>query len=211
MLRFGKRKSGDMLSFSIRGRTITIRFGFCMMLLCLFLLTGDTLLPCLVCCMLHECGHLAVCLILHLRVRELEFGCGRLTLRLQHSPETLPIGRQLLLHGGGILSSLLFAAVAALLSCCGVPTGLWVSVNLCLAAFHLIPAPGLDGGRLWMLIGERLLPAEWVGLWEFAGQGIAFWIFALFAAGALMSGEVAAAIAFGLLAVCCICRFSRTK
>lgn len=200
-----------MLSFSVRGRVVTIRFGFCMTLLCLFLLTGDTLFPCFICCMLHECGHLAVCMLLHLAVRELEFGCGGLTLKLQSSPETLSIGRQMLLHGGGILSSLLFAAIAALLSCCGMQTELWVWVNLSLAVFHLIPAPGLDGGRLWELLGERLFPAERLGLWEFAGQGIAFLIFALFAAGALTCGEIPAAIASGLLASCCICRFPSKK
>lgn len=200
------RERKCMISFSVYGRRVTLRFGFCMTLLFAFILTGDTLLPCFICCLLHECGHLAVCRILHVPVKELDFGYGGLCLQLGVNPDILPWVRSLLLHSAGILSNLLFAGIFALLSVLYEGAAVWLYVSLSLAVFHLIPVKELDGGRIWMLLGEKLFPSDKIVIWEMLGQGVSFLIFILFAVFALRAEQTEFAVFAGLFALCCICR-----
>lgn len=195
-----------MLSFSIYGRTVTIRFGFCMMLLCIFLMVGDGMIPGLVCCFLHECGHLLICVVCRLRVKELSFGYNGLTLTLMHPPHTLPIGTEFWLQSAGIVVNGLAAGIFGLLAIDKSSFLLWCEINFCLMLFHLIPASDLDGGRIWMLIGEKLLPAHWLVIWEAVGQGIAFLIFAGLSVLAIWVNRMDFALFAGIFAVCCICR-----
>ena len=187
-----------MLSVSFHGRKINIHFSFGMTLLILFLIFGNGILPCLFCCLLHECGHLLVCMVFRLQASELDFTASGLHLKVNRL-QTLPVEKELLLQGGGILMNLLGAALFAVLE---EQNLCWVS--LALVFFHLIPAPELDGGRIWLLFGQRCIRAEWIFLHEWVGQGIAFIIFALFAYAALRYGETLFCCIAAWMAVSCI-------
>ncbi len=167
-----------------------------MMLLILFLICGDGILPCLVCCGLHECGHLLVCLLLKLQFSALNFTVTGLNLRLKEDLQSLPIAKAILLHGGGILMNLICACIFGMFG-----MQLWTWVNLSLAAFHLIPASELDGGRIWLLLGQKLLQAQWLFFYEWIGQVIAFLIFAWLAFMALKIGETGFGYMTALIAV----------
>ncbi len=190
-----------MVSFIIGGKRVVLRFGFAMMLLIAFLLSGKEVLPCLVCCMLHECGHLLCCHLLRLPVRELEFGCSGLNLKLFTSPELLSIPKALLLHGSGILSNLLFAGLFLLFGMVWEGFFVWAAVSVSLALFHLIPANALDGGRVWRLLSERFLPLQWQRQWEILGDFLAFAVFAALAAMAFSYDQPLFAVAIALAAV----------
>ncbi len=193
-----------MLSFRMFGKRVILRFGFFMMLLIAFLLTGEGVMPCLVCCMLHECGHLLCCRALHLPIRKLEFGCGGLNLTLVHGTELLPFEKAVALHGAGIIANLCFAGMFGLYSLTARSYAVWATVNLSLALYHAIPAKGLDGGRIWTLFGERFVPVHRFSFWELLGNGIAFAVFLLLAIAAMKSGEVGFAVAISVTAFCCI-------
>ncbi len=193
-----------MLSFRFGGYKVVLRFGFAMLLLIAFLLSGDAIIPCLVCCMLHECGHLLVCRMLHLPIRTLEFCCNGLTLHLEQNPQLLPYGKAMLLHGGGIFTNLLTAGLFWLCHHTFAPLAVWANVSLCLTVFHLIPAKSLDGGRMFLAFGERFLPAQWVRHWELLGDFIAFTVFGLLALAAFRSDQPMAAVAIAIAAACSI-------
>lgn len=193
-----------MLRLSLFGKKILVRFGFFMTLTCLFLIARSDLTVCLCCCLLHECGHLLICLLRRLPVKELEFCYCGLKLRLKENYELLSVTDSVLLHGGGIAANLMFAGVFALLGACGLPVMEWCCVNLCLAGFHAIPAADLDGGRVWLACGECFLPPETLSFWEGLGQGIAFLIFIGFAVAALRADAPETALMAGVFALCCM-------
>ncbi len=191
-----------MFVFSLGKRRIKISFGFCMALLLLFLLSKEKLLSGFLCCLLHECGHLLVCALTRLPVKELTFAADGLSLSLEKPPQLLPLGKELLLQSGGILATVIAVPLFFTLGKCAPDFTLYAQICLCLTVFHLIPARGLDGGRMWKLVGERFIKAQDLTLWEWLGQGIAFAIFVTAAILALSLHETMFALSMGL---CCVC------
>lgn len=159
-------------------------------------LSQERILPCLCCAALHECGHLAVCRLLGLSVKELEFRFTGLTLRLYESERMLSPIRQILLHGGGIFANLIGAAVFAFF---GMRE--WAAIHLILALFHAIPMNGMDGGRIWEALGVLLLDTD-SEMFGFLGQGVGFLIFSLLAAAAVSKGQMMLAFMVGSFALC---------
>ncbi len=173
-----------------------------MALLLLLLLSKEKLFSGFLCCLLHECGHLLVCFAARLPVKELTFAADGLSLSLKKPPQLLSFGKELLLQSGGILAT--FAASLGFFALGKLSSGftLYAQICLCLTVFHLIPARGLDGGRIWMLVGERFVKTQDLKLWEWLGQGIAFTVFVTAAILALSLRETMFAFS---MALCCIC------
>ena len=186
-----------MLAFSLRGVRITVKFGFCMVILFMFCAAGEKIIPCLFCSALHECGHLLICARYRLRIRSLYFGTLGLKLRLLKDDALLTPGQSFWLHSGGILMTLFSGILFVVL-------GLreWMAVSFFLSAFHLIPMRDMDGGRIFAAIGTRFTDAKNRELWVLLGQGIGCMIFAFLAAAALWYRQNVLALMFGVFAVC---------
>ena len=186
-----------MLSFSVFGIRITVRFWFCMVILWMLCVAGEAIVPCLICSALHECGHLLICARYRLRIRSLDLNALGLKLRLMQSQALLTAKQSFLLHGGGILMTLICGVVFA-------AWGLteWMKVSFILTVFHLIPMREMDGGRMFVTLGMRLFGAQPKALLECVGQGIGCLIFAFFAAAAIRYGQNGLALMLALFAVC---------
>lgn len=104
----------------------------------------------ILCALLHECGHIAVFLLLEHRLPALEASLAGLCLSMRGV--LLPPGRELLLAAAGPAVNLLLAA--GMLAWMDGPAGyryfgLWfVCTNLLVGGFNLLPVPGLDGWRM---------------------------------------------------------------
>lgn len=100
---------------------------------------------------LHECGHLAAWGVLVCRVPRLELSPGGICLCMRGM--ALPAARERMLAAAGPLTNLLLCAagVGAMELWGYTYAGYWfVSANLLLGVFNLLPLPGLDGARLFL-------------------------------------------------------------
>ena len=186
-----------MLSFSVCGVRITVRFWFCMVILWMLCAAGEAIIPCLCCSALHECGHLLICARYRLRIRSLDLNALGLKLRLMQSQAMLSFGQSFWLHGGGIFMTLICGIVFA-----AVGLTEWMKVSFILTLFHLIPMREMDGGRMFADLGMRLFGARAKALFVRVGQGIGCLIFAFFAAAAIRYGQNGLALMLSLFAVC---------
>ena len=115
----------------------------------------------ILCALLHECGHIAVFLLLEHRLPALEASLAGLCLSMRGV--LLSPGRELLLAAAGPAVNLLFAGamLAVNLLFAGAMLawmdgtagysyfGLWFAcANLLVGGFNLLPVPGLDGWRI---------------------------------------------------------------
>lgn len=102
----------------------------------------------LLACACHELGHCAAIRALGGRVRTLRLTCAGAELKLSGARPLSP-GRMLLAALAGPLMNLALALGSAALARRGAGERLYFSagLNLGLAAFNLLPAPWLDGGR----------------------------------------------------------------
>lgn len=100
---------------------------------------------------LHECGHLAAWGVLVRRMPRMELSPGGICLCMRGV--ALPAARERMLAAAGPLTNLLFcAAGVGVMELWGYTyAGYWfVSANLLLGAFNLLPLPGLDGARIFL-------------------------------------------------------------
>lgn len=103
----------------------------------------------ILCALLHECGHLAAWSVLVRRPPRLEISAAGICLCMRGV--TLPLGQERILAAAGPLTNfLLCAAGVCFMEWQGYTySGYWfVSANLLLGIFNLLPLPGLDGARL---------------------------------------------------------------
>ena len=100
---------------------------------------------------LHECGHLVAWGVLVRRKPRLELSPGGICLCMQGM--ALPAARERMLAAAGPLTNLMLcAAGVGVMELWGYTyAGYWfVSANLLLGVFNLLPLPGLDGARLFL-------------------------------------------------------------
>ena len=124
----------------------------------LFYLDGEGLAPlCLLACALHELGHLLAIYALGGEVACFRVTCVGAELRLS-ARERLGPAAQLLAALSGPLVNL--GAGFAALQLAGEGGWCFAGVNFALAAFNLLPAGGLDGGRALGCLLAPVLGAE---------------------------------------------------
>lgn len=105
----------------------------------------------LLCAVLHEGGHLVAWALFVRRMPRLELSPGGICLCMRDV--ALPPARERMLAAAGPLTNLLLCAagVGAMELWGYTYGGYWfVSANLLLGAFNLLPLPGLDGARLFL-------------------------------------------------------------
>lgn len=103
----------------------------------------------LLCAALHECGHLAVWLALIPAPPRLTLSITGLCLSMRGI--ALPPGQELALAAAGPAVNLLLGAGAVLWmqqTAAGYRLCYFAAANLLLAAFNLLPLPGLDGAHM---------------------------------------------------------------
>ena len=117
----------------------------------LVLLTGgadvNELLTALLCCVLHECGHLFFMLIFRRRPEAVTLYGGGIKITPPRG-RIGSLGRDIAVLAGGCLVNFLLAAAGSLLGAGGVFT----AANLMLALFNLMPFEYFDGGRILALV-----------------------------------------------------------
>ena len=136
-----------MLGFRVGGVRIRLYFGFFAMLTLYFYLYGrDTAAvgAALICCLLHELGHLAAMLLLGYPPRALCFYAGGI--KLVPCRRVVPRGRQAAMLSAGCAVNAVLAAVSY---AAGLSTLMYVNIAMCL--LNLLPLSCLDGGRLLAL------------------------------------------------------------
>ncbi len=156
--------SGYMQIAKVRGAPIRVHFT--VPILCLFA-SGWSFRPgawigVLVVVLAHELGHASLAWRARLRVREVMLhGFGG---HCAYVGAPSPLERSIVATGGVLAQLALFALALALEAALGAggvkPPDLaldllatWTSTNLAIAAFNLIPLPGLDGAEIWKLPG----------------------------------------------------------
>ena len=140
-----------MFRINVGGVQVGVSFSF-PAVLALVLLTGcdkGSLLTALLCCSLHECGHLFFMLIFGKRPEAVTLYGGGIRI----TPQTGRIdsfGKDLavLLAGCGV--NFLLAVTGLVM--CGMT--FFVQINLLLGAFNLLPFRHFDGGRALELLTE---------------------------------------------------------
>ena len=104
-------------------------------------------------CLIHETGHIIVMKIMGIEIERLTFFSGGIALKGSPSPELLsPMKEAAVLSAGCVFS--FFAAGAARL----MGNRLFMSVNLALGLFNLLPVSPLDGGMLLRLFVITVSP-----------------------------------------------------
>ena len=147
-----------MFRVYIRRVRLCVSFSF-PAVIALVLLTGgaDTneLLTALVCCALHECGHLFFMLVFRRRPEAVTlYGGGIKITPPRGRIDSLP--RDIAVLAGGCLVNFLLAAAGALFGA----GDFFIAANLLLALFNLLPFDYFDGGRILALLldGKDLRP-----------------------------------------------------
>lgn len=141
----------------LRWRRIEISAGALLLAAVLYYLDGQGIFPLsMAACALHELGHWLIIRLLGGRVAALRITCVGAEMRLS---DRQPLGyvRQMAAALAGPAANLAAAWCAARL---GTETGYcFAGINLALAAFNLLPAGGLDGGRsLWCVLAALSSP-----------------------------------------------------
>ena len=162
-------------------KRVEISAGAILLWAVLFYLDEDGLVPlCLLSCALHELGHLLAIYALGGHAVCLRLSCVGAELRLSARDRLRP-GAQILSALAGPLVNL--AAGFAALRLAGERGWCFAGINFALAAFNLLPAGDLDGGRALSCLLAPLLGADR------ARQALAL-LSAALAAGLLAGGAV---------------------
>ena len=134
------------MSFTIKGIRIQITFSFLAVLLLMVEHCGSNdPLWCVVCCLIHEMGHIIAYLCCGTKPKELLLEAGGL--RIVPPDALLSVKQEAFVLAGGIAANLRSAGV--LLMTGAIPAA---GMHLFLAAFNLLPLAPLDGGQLLALL-----------------------------------------------------------
>ena len=136
-----------MLRFVFGGVKVRLYFGFFAMLSFYYYFYGtDTVSVCaaLVCCLLHETGHLAAMLFFGYAPKEICFYAGGIKLIPKRG--IVPRRRQAVILAAGCAVNLALAGVSLVFG-----QQRLMYTNLAIALINLLPLSCLDGGRLLSL------------------------------------------------------------
>ena len=162
-----------MICFCLAGVKVALHFGFFAVLFLIVELTeSDWALWGVFCCLVHELGHAVAYALCGARPRELHFEAGGM--RFVPPEGLLSAGREAFILAAGPLANLLAGGILCLGG--GFRTA---GAHFLLAGFNLLPLALLDGGQLFALLLEELLPprpaermARAVHLLCLAGMGV---------------------------------------
>ena len=185
------------MSLKIKGVTVNVSPLFLAYLAFILALDGtrELALPALVFMLLHECGHLSVMAACGIRPREIRLRAGEMEIigrETQREPATVLLG------GPAVNLALALACLAFRL-----PES-WLYTNLVLGCFNLLPAGGLDGGRLLKNLLTGFLPydraqAVWLAV-SFAVAAFLFFL-TIFAAIRYKTAATAALLIYAVISI----------
>ena len=138
-----------MLEFEVFSVKVRLYFGFFAVLMLYLYIggrTGALVEAALVCCLLHELGHLTAMFLFGCLPRRVSFYAGGIRITPRGMNRLSRTAGAVILSAG-CLVNLLLAGASWLAGLEGI-----VRINLGLAAFNLLPLPWLDGGRLLALL-----------------------------------------------------------
>ena len=140
-----------MIEFTIYDIKIRLRFDFFAAAAFMNALSDPEISVCaLLCCILHELGHIAAMLAVGAKPRSVLFyGAGIMIAPDRH--KLLPVSSEAAVLSAGCAVNFLLFLLSAM---AGSRFALFGAVNLFIGAFNLLPAAGLDGGRLLGLFLE---------------------------------------------------------
>lgn len=141
------------VQFYVRGIKIRITFGFFAVWAALIAQSpvsraGEIAL---LCCLLHESGHIAAMALLGIKPRSLVFYSGGISMK--SGGGLIGPVREIFILSAGCVINFIAAAVGAALG----NRLLW-GINLALGLFNLLPLPSLDGGRILSAIVGAISP-----------------------------------------------------
>lgn len=141
-----------MLTFDLGKLRLELSFGF-FAIIAFASLTGSegagASLVSLLCCVLHECGHLAAMAAFHVRPEAICFYGGGIKLKTGALRISAP-KEACVLAAGCAVNAVLFA-VCLLIGCAKTS---FAAANILLCGFNLMPFEGLDGDRLARLLTD---------------------------------------------------------
>lgn len=136
-----------MLSVEIFKTKVGISFSFFAVVALLLLLEGqssESLLVVLLCCVLHEMGHILMMCLCSVPPKEVVLYGGGIRISPDRS-KMLSENKDALILSAGCVVNILLALITAVIT---QGVNLFVSANLFLGAFNLMPVKYFDGGRL---------------------------------------------------------------
>lgn len=146
-----------MIGFRLAGVAVRLHFSFFAVLFLLIQLTGsDRALWGVFCCLIHELGHLTACAFCGARPQELHLEAGGM--RIVPAPGLLSPVREALVLAAGPAANLLAAGLLLAGGAGRELPGQAAPAHLFLAGLNLLPLAPLDGGQLFSLLLEALLP-----------------------------------------------------
>jgi membrane-associated protease RseP (regulator of RpoE activity) len=133
-----------LISFKLRGVTLRVEFSFLVFNALVFLFRDSTLiLAFYTTCALHESGHILALGLTGGRLSSVSFGAAGIRMETVRTGAE-PVMRSLfVLLAGPAVNILVFAAMK--LIGCG---GTFPVLNLCAAAYNMLPFRNLDGGAV---------------------------------------------------------------
>ncbi len=136
-----------MLRFAVKGCDISLSFSFFAIIALAAASDAKAVAVSLLCCIMHETGHLAAMAYYGASINEICFYGGGI--KINAAPAFLGTKQQaaVLLAGCAVNAAAYFACAVA-----GATGTMFATANLMLCVFNLLPLKKLDGGRLTELL-----------------------------------------------------------
>ena len=145
-----KAQVRTLIEFEFYGVRVIFCFSFFAAAAIMSAVSGDVVLPAMISCFLHECGHIAAMAANGVKLRSIKFyGAG--IMMTPRKKLLSPCREAVVLLAGCAVNFLLCIFF------CGTAFGY---INLFLGVFNLLPAGGLDGGRLLSLFLNEAMPCR---------------------------------------------------
>lgn len=137
-----------MISFTIKGIRTELRFSFLLFNSLIFLIKDQQTILCFYGgCIIHELGHILAAAIAGIKTEEIILSGTGITINAEKNA-VLPLNRGLFLLLSGPAVNIFFAGITALSG----GSMLFVTINLYLCIYNLLPFPCLDGGAALELL-----------------------------------------------------------